>query len=260
MSEILALLVTGTLAASVGSAIAIVLRTYVCNQFGAKAAYHLWLLVPAAILGSFLPFPYGPVSTMVPRAGAAITQAQMAWASAPKGGATQYANAVLVVWVIGVLLSLLQVFVSQRRFVRLANLGLAGPAVVGVALPRMVLPADFEVRFSAEERRMILTHERVHLARGDAAVSGLIALIGCLQWFNPVVWVAGHLARLDQELACDAQVVSQFPTKRHVYARAMLKTQNTAVSLPLGCSWPARSIHPLEERIMMLKRNQPSKS
>ena len=60
--------------------------------------------------------------------------------------------------------------------------------------------------------------------------------------------------RLDQELACDAQVVAAHPAARRSYAEAMLKTQLAGRPLPLGCYWPAPAAHPLVERIACSSR------
>jgi beta-lactamase regulating signal transducer with metallopeptidase domain len=66
--------------------------------------------------------------------------------------------------------------------------------------------------------------------------------------------LAAHVARLDQELACDAAVIRRRPESRALYARTLLKTQLAGMALPLGCYWPARSRHPLEVRIGLLRR------
>src|SRR3546814_498383 len=84
------------------------------------------------------------------------------------------------------------------------------PAVVGLRA-RIVLPADFDVRYSADERALILAHERTHRARGDVAGNALMAALRCVYWFNPLLWIAADRFRRDQELACDATVVARHP-------------------------------------------------
>jgi hypothetical protein len=132
-----------------------------------------------------------------------------------------------------------------------------GPAVVGSFDPKIVVPNDFEARFTAEERDVVLAHERAHLRSGDALVNLAMAVFQCLSWFNPLVYLAAHRLRVDQELACDAAVVARFPSERKRYAETMLKTQLAAAALPLGCYWPAGSANPLKERIRMLKSPLP---
>ena len=45
---------------------------------------------------------------------------------------------------------------SEASFRRRAALGLAGPAVMGVAWPRIVTPSDYAERFTAAEVRALL--------------------------------------------------------------------------------------------------------
>jgi bla regulator protein blaR1 len=80
----------------------------------------------------------------------------------------------------------------------------------------------------------------------------------CVFWFNPLVHVAAHLHRLDQEFACDAMVMARHPSERRRYGEAMLKAQLAGVPLPVGCHWSNH--HPLKERIAMLKQPLPSRA
>jgi beta-lactamase regulating signal transducer with metallopeptidase domain len=173
----------------------------------------------------------------------------------------------LVLWLGGAAAALVAVIVLHRR--SLAKLGRlhgtedanllrsesrwSGPAVIGALRPRIVVPADFGERFTASEQAIVLTHERIHLARADATINAIVVLFQCLNWMNPLVHFAACLLRLDQEMACDAAVIGRHPEARRVYAGAMLKTQLAPLQTPLGCYWPARNRNPLKERFAMLK-------
>jgi beta-lactamase regulating signal transducer with metallopeptidase domain len=124
--------------------------------------------------------------------------------------------------------------------------------VVGVVNPRIVMPAD-DGSYTAAERELIRAHERQHIARSDPRAGALAVLGQTLFWFNPLVHVAAHVMRLDQELACDAAVLRRRPKDRALYAKTLLKTQLAAQPLPFGCYWPARGAHPLEVRVGLLK-------
>src|SRR3546814_1664118 len=102
---------------------------------------------------------------------------------------------------------------------------------------RIVLPADFDVRYSADERALILAHERIHRARGDVAGNALMAALRCVYWFNPLLWIAADRFRRDQELACDATVVARHPHARRASGEAMVKTQLSAMPAPLAYHW-----------------------
>jgi hypothetical protein len=89
-------------------------------------------------------------------------------------------------------------------------------------------------------------------------LNGVSAALQCLFWFNPLVHIAAHLMRIDQEMACDETVISRFPQARGAYARALVKAQLSLRPLPLGCRWPSGRDHPLLERVGMLRREGPS--
>jgi hypothetical protein len=138
--------------------------------------------------------------------------------------------------------------------VHVASGDVVGPAVVGILLPRIVVPADFNARYSEHERVLVLEHERAHIRAGDVQANALAAFLQCALWFNPLVYFARAAFRVDQELACDERVMQRFGGARRVYAEAMLKTQLAARAIPLGCAWPPLGAGPLKQRIAMLAR------
>ncbi|MHB8287432.1 MAG: M56 family metallopeptidase, partial [Caulobacteraceae bacterium] len=159
---------------------------------------------------------------------------------------------------LGVLGMALAFVVGEVRFRRLARLGLAGPAIVGVAAPRLVTPVDFAERFNAQERGFIRRHERTHMERQDTLANLAMAVVQTLSWYNPLVHVAAGLARIDQELACDAQVVDGRPSDRRPYAEALMKVQLSRRRVGLACAWAPQGRHPLELRLSALGQAEPS--
>lgn len=280
MSEIALKFLLANFAAACAIAFVIVLRRPVRSMFGARLAYALWLLVPLTALGSLLPpriveivqpAPALPTTAPVPEIAIAAQPFETNLAtepSAPLGltpDALSTPSIALDPWQIATLLWLAGAIVmfawqmrNQSRFMADARAGFAGPAVAGFLRPRIVTPSDFEDRFDKEERQVILAHETIHLRRNDARINALVALVRCLCWFNPLIHVAAHLMRIDQELACDAVVVERHPKARATYASALLKAQLAARPLPLGCYWPAGADHPLTERVEMLKQAKPT--
>jgi bla regulator protein BlaR1 len=132
--------------------------------------------------------------------------------------------------------------------------------VIGALRARVIVPTDFDTRYTPEECQMMLAHERAHLERGDALIYAAAAAWSCLFWFNPLMhWALGRL-RFDQDLACDALVVSRLATGRRRYADALLKVQmpiDSSWRRSVGCHW--KSTHPLKERIVMLKFSSPGR-
>lgn len=256
-AEILLTIIKLNLAAAAAVVLVLTMRRHVRRWGGAELGYALWLAVPLSAVAVLLP------ARQIVVAGPALETGPLAPVAAEPSGA------LLFLWLAGVAVSLLALGVRQRRFLRQLGLltpepgfmraagNVAGPALVGAIFPRIVVPANFETRFGPEEREIILAHEAVHLARGDAAANLLLAIIQCVGWFNPFLHVAARAFRVDQELACDARVLASRPYDRVTYARALLKTQLRG-SLPLGCHWPASGIHPLKERIAMIGRPSPA--
>ncbi|MBL8553539.1 MAG: peptidase M56 [Phenylobacterium sp.] len=213
-------------------------RLIVRRMFGPAAACSLWSIPPLAALASVL-------VTLSPPAGDVLSPAAAIAGGLPKPGL------LLAVWASGAIVLAAAFVAAQARFLAEVRAGRGGPAVVGLISPRIVLPAHHG--YTPEERELIRAHERAHVARKDPRAAALAALFQCLCWFNPLAHLAAYLLRLDQELACDAAVVLRRPNARALYAKTLLKTQLAATPLPFGCYWPARSRHPLEVRIALLK-------
>lgn len=268
-SLILSALVRANFVASAAILLVLLLRRPVRRRFGAHAAYALWLIAPFSLIGAFLPgqAPATPFAPILLAATAAANRAT------PPLTAPGLAPMILGLWIAGA--GAAAIVISRRQIQFLRSLGRtlpsttdanmlraermgAGPAVVGVFRPKIVVPADFDLRFQSEARRLVLTHERIHLARGDATINALAAVFQCLAWFNPLVHFGAIRMRMDQELSCDAVVVSRFPEARRLYGQALLETQLASQALPLGCHWPAAGDHPLKERVLMLNSPLPS--
>jgi beta-lactamase regulating signal transducer with metallopeptidase domain len=129
--------------------------------------------------------------------------------------------------------------------------------LVGGWRPKIVVPSDFDTRFSVAERGLILAHERAHLQRNDALTNAIASGLVCLFWFNPLMYWAWNRFRFDQEVACDAAVLRQAKVPRRCYAQALVKTHLVdATAIAFG--WQRR--HSLIERIAILGRPAPSRT
>ena len=272
--EWLLLLAKLSFVASAAILVVLALRAAMRSLFGARVAYALWLVVPAAIVAALLPVREIIVGVLAAKplvASGVVAAKDWLATTLPIGGRPDASILILSLWIAGVVLALTVLAWRQIAFteslgkLRCEGKGVfrsdafgIGPAIVGVIWPKLVLPSDFEARFDAEECDMVLTHERVHLHGHDPMINGLAAMVQCLNWFNPLVHLAATLMRVDQELACDAAVMSKFPKARRRYAEAILKAQIAPSYLPLGCYWPAGGTYPLKQRIAMLKRGLPS--
>jgi TonB family protein len=264
-------LVDGSLAASVATLLVLTLRQPLRRAFGARVAYVAWAMVPMSLLAAAFPRP-ASVPLLSPEVlalhpGVLVLAASDAMHAAAPGAAIDWQIVLACAWLGGAALAATGFLRQQRRFVASLGLleragdgswrgdGVDGPAVVGALRPRIVLPADLEHRHAADEVALVIAHERAHLARGDTRANLLAVTLRCLQWFNPLLHVAAHRFRLDQELACDAAVLARHPHARRRYAAAMLNVQLAVPGLPVGCHW--QSSQTLKERILMLKQPSP---
>lgn len=266
-AELLQVLLETALAASVATLLVLALRRPVRRVLGARAAYALWWLVPVALLAVLLPSPRVESTLRIAPLPAAATV--LAAAPAPATRAPWDATPwIALAWALGSATAVARLLQRQRRFRRAlgplheqpdgslrAETAHAGPAVIGALRGRVVLPADFDERYTPLQRELVLRHERVHIARFDLSANLVASALRCLHWFNPLLHHAFARFRLDQELAADALVLAQRPDARRAYADAMLGTSLLSDPPPLGCHW--QSAHPLKERIMMLRHPLP---
>lgn len=244
------------LASTLLMALVLLLRRPVARWLGAGAAYMLWALPLARLL--LPPLPRGvasatPLQSAVDHSGLATILAQPAAplaASAPSGvttGAMAPAAALPWVelaiggWMLGVALFLAFHILTYIRFRRLilrdavpvgregrihivASPKATGPLAFGVLNPHVVLPLDFHTRFDPQERAMALAHECAHHQRGDLLANMIALGMLALHWCNPIAWIAWTRYRADQELACDARVLTrEGHDNAHAYGRAILK-------------------------------------
>lgn len=225
------------------------------RRLGAAALYASWLLLPLLALTPALPRPgTEPLPLVLQATGAPAHAARPALPATPE----DLSAWVLAAWLAGTVAWLA---VQARRQWALSQLGTrlpagSSPALVGLLRPRVALPTDFEQRFPPAQRALILAHEEVHRDRWDNLWNLLACAIATLHWWNPLVAWAARRLRADQELACDAAVLSAHPGARHDYTRALLTAhQLHHLGAPLASRWG--TTHPLVERIAMLNRPRP---
>ncbi|MBB1088284.1 TonB family protein [Lysobacter sp. SG-8] len=266
--ELLQLLFESFVASSLAILAVLAVRAPLRRAFGAGNAYAAWLIVPAATLAVVMPVPSGTSSI-----GSSLPViATSAWMdAAPAIERSGLALPWLLAWLSGAAATGLVLAVRHLRFVRAlgrlqaradgtfvaeTNGGL--PAVLGLLRPRIVLPADFERRYTEVQQVLLVAHERQHLRHGDLQAHAAWCLGRCLLWFNPLIHVATGRFRHDQEMACDARVLGALRRHRRAYGEAMLETQLAHQGSPFGCHWGFS--HPLKERIEMLKQSRMSRS
>jgi TonB family protein len=98
------------------------------------------------------------------------------------------------------------------------------PSLFGYFRPRLLLPEGVFKDINGRDLTYAFMHELGHLKRHDIGIGWLMAFLQAFYWFNPLVWLAFHRMRLDQELACDALVLERMKEAggRADYARSIV--------------------------------------
>lgn len=224
----------GTLiASSMLMAVVLLVREPARRLFGPAVAYALWLL-PATrmMLPSFtqtvertIPASVAPAVRLAPpvEMPATADPAMRVDFIASLGG---WPTLLILLWASGAAVMLVRgllIYRAQRRAILADGVQLAalcgvrlvrsesvrGPLAFGIFDRVVAVPIDFEQRFSERQRSLALDHELAHHRSGDLVANAVAFVLLCLQWFNPLAWVAHSAFRFDQEAACDARVLDK---------------------------------------------------
>lgn len=107
------------------------------------------------------------------------------------------------------------------------------PFASGFFSPVIYLPENLE----AEQKELILEHEKIHIRRLDHVIKPMAMLVCCVYWFNPFAWLAFYLMERDMESSCDEAVLRKIGYERKKeYA-------GTLLSLAVRETW--RPGHPI---------------
>lgn len=131
------------------------------------------------------------------------------------------------------------------------------PLAYGIFRPVILLPKNVRLE-KGPELSFILLHELVHIRRYDALTKLSAALVLCIHWFNPAVYLMYLLLNQDLELTCDETVVRMSgEDARSAYALTLIALEETK-NRPLffGNSF---CLNAMKERItsIMKIRNMP---
>jgi beta-lactamase regulating signal transducer with metallopeptidase domain len=262
----------------------LLVRGYVARSFGPSVAYWLWLL-PAARL--FMPAltkevaapAVIPVNDIVRDAMlAAPVQAVASDAALVTASNINWTGIGLSVWLGGAALLFI---VQMIRYVALRDelLGdateidrigdisvvesdrIGGPLAFGLFRRYIAVPDHFTRTFSEEERDLALAHELAHHRAGDLYMNLAAFTFLCLQWFNPLAWMAWSAFRFDQEAACDARVLAGTDTgTRQNYGRALARAATSERMPTLAMAMAQNRPHSIIQRLRRLMMKDTSKS
>lgn len=246
------------------------LRGPVVRWLGAGWAYALWLLPALRIVMPPLPRLAEDLSPLP----VVIWVGDAAAPLPASAGSGQWVPILLALWAGGAAAFLLWQALAYRDLARriardasarsafgdiavIASGAVDGPLAIGFTHRRIVVPTDFDQRYSPAERALALRHELVHHRRGDLWWNFAALVVLALNWFNPLAFLAFRAFRADQELACDATVAAGAPSQRHDYARALIKSASRP-GLIAAC--PLHHADQLKRRLKMMKTHRRSKA
>ena len=212
------------LATSIVILAVLALRRPVANAFGARAAYALWLAPAVRAIVPPISMPGTVLPVTAPIAGP--IRFELITAPLPAAADVPWVEFAVAAWLAGATAYLVLGWWQHRRFLNdalangtplivpavpfdvVASRSVDGPLATGLIHPLILVPADFETRFTAEEQRLALLHEQAHHRRGDIWASLAALLLTAFLWFNPFAHMALRAFRRDMEAACDARVIA----------------------------------------------------
>ncbi len=94
----------------------------------------------------------------------------------------------------------------------------------------------------------ILTHELYHYKNKDNLKIWIGMAVLCINWFNPVIWLAFVRFKLNIEMYCDECVIKQ-SGKRKEYAKVLVKTANRNVRYVQGITSASNGLNEVSRRV-----------
>ena len=128
------------------------------------------------------------------------------------------------------------------------------PLVTGIFSPTLLLP---DIDMDKVQLDNILSHEMMHLKRGDVFVKWLVAFTKCVHWFNPAIYFIANQIDTDCEISCDMAVVKNMTSdekKSYIETILSLLSHNNAKPAPLTTGMTGNK-KTLKRRFIMIKNN-----
>lgn len=128
----------------------------------------------------------------------------------------------------------------------------AGPLVVGVLRPEIILP-QWVVALDAADRQLVVAHEHEHCRAADPALLAFGVIAATLAPWNPCSWYMLRRLGGAVELDCDQRVLSTHPNPR-AYAGLLLAVAGRSRNTLLTVAGLAGSLS-LEQRFRLMSMN-----
>lgn len=127
-----------------------------------------------------------------------------------------------------------------------------GPAVVGVARPRVVVP-EWILSLDRPLRALVLRHEAEHRDARDPLLLLAAALATALAPWNVALWCVARRLRLAVEVDCDARVLRAHPVPERYALLLLTIAQRRASGAPSAAALLAEPTSHLERRLVTMQ-------
>ena len=125
---------------------------------------------------------------------------------------------------------------------------IVSPLTYGVIKPVILVPKMLDCN-DLSRLEYVLAHEFIHIKRVDCLVKAIAALVLCVHWFNPFVWVMYVLIHRDIELACDEKILKLFGEQaKSTYALTLIELAEKQNNFMLTYSYFSKHVG-IEKRI-----------
>ncbi|MFS0647425.1 BlaR1 family beta-lactam sensor/signal transducer [Siminovitchia sp. 179-K 8D1 HS] len=115
------------------------------------------------------------------------------------------------------LLDVCKEIVGVKRNIKLQETSLiTSPSTLGILQPYILLPKTTLETFSLNDLKYVFLHELTHQKNKDVFVNYVMLLLNIIYWFNPFVWHALKVMRMDRELACDTAVLDRLDESGYI--------------------------------------------
>jgi len=138
------------------------------------------------------------------------------------------------------------------------------PLAFGLLNPKVYMALNSHEKLNHKQQLLIIEHELIHCRRYDPMIRMIYKIIEVLFWMNPIIYIINSKVKYDQETSVDQILLNKYSQKfnsiNFEYSKLLLKVNqnsifNNSFQLPeIYCS----STSMLKERIMLIKKNQPS--
>lgn len=222
----------------------VILRAMFGKRMSMRLRYALWLPVAIRLL---LPIQIGqsaisvanlikPAQNAQPITAAydVVTAPMAVQTATPVAAPEQSFSPWQIIWFVGIAVTAIWFLFVNIRFYyrarkgaeRMQHPGFRVFVSKGVSSPCQIGHTIFltpEVAADAQSLQHVLAHEKTHFYHGDTFWSLLRAVLVCVYWFFPPVWLAAALSKQDCELACDEGALRRIGEKeRFAYGKTLL--------------------------------------